>query len=545
MAAASEELEFERAARLRDDLGALRRAMEKQAVVLGDGTDADVVAFAEDELEAAVQVFHVRGGRVRGQRGWVVDKVEDVTTGDLVEQFLHPGLRRQRRSRGRRRRPCRARSSCRSCPPTPTRSPSGCSRAARRPGDAAGAAARRQAGAAGDRRPQRRARPSPSTSCSRAGDLTARSAALAEIQDALGLDTAPLRIECFDVSHVQGTDVVASHGRVRGRAAAQVRVPPVRDPRRRRRAATSAAIAEVDPRGRFAADTCDRTTRIDAGDGGRRRPGRRGRSGRGPARPARHRPGDRPAAQVRLPAEPAGRRRRRRRRSRRPRTCWPSSASTDVAVCGLAKRLEEVWLPGRARPGDPAAHQRGAVPAAAGPGRGAPVRHHLPPAERSPGDDDLGAGRRARARRDPAQGRCCSSTSAREAAARGHASTRSPRCPGIGPADGRRRSPPRCTGSDAAAGSGSVGPRSPAEVASMRRESGGIEVVGGHRAVRGRPQHRGEVPGGPRLVRRGQPAAGADRDDGRPRRRTPGARSPGSPWSWTCAAGRSPPTSPR
>ena len=88
MAAASEALEYEKAARLRDDLGALRRALEKQAVVLGDGTDADVVAFAQDELEAAVQVFHVRGGRVRGQRGWIVDKVEAVTTGELVEQFL-------------------------------------------------------------------------------------------------------------------------------------------------------------------------------------------------------------------------------------------------------------------------------------------------------------------------------------------------------------------------------------------------------------------------------------------------------------------------
>ena len=85
-AAAAEE--FERAARLRDDVKALQRALEKQAVVLGDGTDCDVIALAEDQLEAAAQIFYVRGGRVRGQRGWVVDKVEDVTTSQLVEHFL-------------------------------------------------------------------------------------------------------------------------------------------------------------------------------------------------------------------------------------------------------------------------------------------------------------------------------------------------------------------------------------------------------------------------------------------------------------------------
>ena len=88
MREAAQAEEYERAARLRDDIQALNRALERQAVVLGDGTDCDVIALAEDQLEAAVQVFYVRGGRVRGQRGWVVDKVDDVTAGELVEQFL-------------------------------------------------------------------------------------------------------------------------------------------------------------------------------------------------------------------------------------------------------------------------------------------------------------------------------------------------------------------------------------------------------------------------------------------------------------------------
>src|SRR5450432_16080 len=88
MKQAAAEQEYERAARLRDDTAALRRAMEKQTVVLADATDADVVAFAEDQLEAAVQVFHVRGGRIRGQRGWVVEKVEDLSTPGLVEHLL-------------------------------------------------------------------------------------------------------------------------------------------------------------------------------------------------------------------------------------------------------------------------------------------------------------------------------------------------------------------------------------------------------------------------------------------------------------------------
>ena len=73
---------------LRDDLGAMEKALEKQAVVFGDGTSADVIALAEDPLEVAVQIFYVRGGRIRGQRGWVADRVEEGGTAELVEDFL-------------------------------------------------------------------------------------------------------------------------------------------------------------------------------------------------------------------------------------------------------------------------------------------------------------------------------------------------------------------------------------------------------------------------------------------------------------------------
>ncbi len=206
MAVASADLEFELAARLRDDLGALRRSMEKQAVVFTDGTDADVVAFATDELSAAVQVFHVRGGRVRGQRGWVVDAAagldEQSGVGELVEQFvlqfygqddavvprevLVPELPEDHEALSELLSELRGtRVSLR----VPQR---------------------------GDKRSlmqtvERNAEQSfLQYKLRRASDLTARSQALSDLQESLEMPDAPLRIECFDISHVQGTNVVAS-----------------------------------------------------------------------------------------------------------------------------------------------------------------------------------------------------------------------------------------------------------------------------------------------------------------------------------------------
>lgn len=199
---AAAELEYERAARLRDDLAALTRALEKSAVVLPDGTDADVFALAEDDLEAAVQVFHVRDGRVRGQRGWVVEKVEEVTTADLVEHLLQQVYGDNGEAVPRE-------------VLVPVGPPL--------PDDVETWLSGLRGSRVSVRVPQRGDKRSLLETIARnagqalvlhktrrAGDLTTRSKALAEIQEALALPEAPLRIECYDVSNIQGTHVVAS-----------------------------------------------------------------------------------------------------------------------------------------------------------------------------------------------------------------------------------------------------------------------------------------------------------------------------------------------
>ncbi|GAA1449419.1 excinuclease ABC subunit UvrC [Mycobacterium cookii] len=206
MYAASEALDFEKAARLRDDLGALTKALEKQAVVLGDGTDADVIALAEDPLEVAVQIFYVRGGRIRGQRGWVADRSDDSDTAGLVQEFLlqlYGGADPDAGDTIPREVLVPA------LPPDHTVMEELLS-------ERRGSRVAIRVPQRGDKRDLQETVASNAAQAlalhktKRASDLTTRNRALEEIQQALALDEVPLRIECYDVSNLQGTEVVAS-----------------------------------------------------------------------------------------------------------------------------------------------------------------------------------------------------------------------------------------------------------------------------------------------------------------------------------------------
>jgi excinuclease ABC subunit C len=202
MRAAASELEYERAARLRDRLTSVRKAIERQQMVADRNEDLDVVGIADDDLEAAVQVFFVRKGRVVGRKGFVLDKVEDVAPGELVGDVLEglyddpplgvpksvlvptepddpelyaDWLSHLRGSRVSVRVPQRG--GKRELQATVTRN-------------------------ASEEFTRHRLR--------RASDHNARARALNELQDALGLPEAPLRIECYDMSHIQGSDYVGS-----------------------------------------------------------------------------------------------------------------------------------------------------------------------------------------------------------------------------------------------------------------------------------------------------------------------------------------------
>ncbi|MFG2516817.1 excinuclease ABC subunit UvrC [Streptomyces sp. NPDC048584] len=348
MADAAEEMEYERAARLRDDIGALKKAMEKSAVVLADATDADLIAVAEDELEAAVQIFHVRGGRVRGQRGWVTDKVEEITTAALVEHALQQLY-------GEETGDAVPREVLVPALPDPVepvqqwltqRRGSGVSLRIPQRGD-------KRALMETVERNAKQALVLHKTK--RASDLTTRSRALEEIAEALELDSAPLRIECYDISHLQGDDVVASmvvfedglarkseyrRFQIKGRAGdTRLWHGEGQDDVR--------SMHEVITRRfrRYLAEK-ERTGEWTDGD----EPGAEGPSGG---------LGEPPASTL---TEDDGRPRRfayppqlvvvdgGAPQVAAARRALDDMGIDDIAVCGLAKRLEEVWLPGDADP---------------------------------------------------------------------------------------------------------------------------------------------------------------------------------------------------
>ncbi|MBP2414555.1 excinuclease ABC subunit C [Arthrobacter stackebrandtii] len=199
------ELDYERAARLRDDIIALKKVFERNAVVLAEDTNADIFAVEQDELEAAVQVFYVRGGRIRGQRGWVVEKVEDATDAELWEHLMQQVYGAEESQQDNIPRQILL-------PELPTNHEYLAEwLGGLRQGKVSIKVPQRGEKAALMDTVQANARQAMLLHKSRrAGDLTTRSLALAELQEALDLPMPLLRIECYDISHVQGTNVVAS-----------------------------------------------------------------------------------------------------------------------------------------------------------------------------------------------------------------------------------------------------------------------------------------------------------------------------------------------
>ena len=203
MRSAADELEFERAARVRDRLVAVQKAVAKQQMVVDNKEDVDVIGIADDELEASVQMFFVRKGRVVGRKGFVLDKVEELSPGRLIDRILEAvygdepamgypkqvlvpwepddrptyeeWLTHMRESKVQIRVPQRG--DKRELLATVTRN-------------------------AGEEFTRHRMR--------RASDHNTRSRALTELQEALDLPEAPVRIECYDMAHLQGTDYVGS-----------------------------------------------------------------------------------------------------------------------------------------------------------------------------------------------------------------------------------------------------------------------------------------------------------------------------------------------
>ncbi len=318
MQSAADSQAYEEAGRLRDRIGVLRRALERNAVVFTDSTDADVVAMVEDPLEASAQVFHVRGGRIRGERGFILEKSEDLPSSGYLERILQriyvDGVDLDI-----------PREVLVSCDPESGSAWSDWLSEVR------GSKVDVRVPQRGDKRSlMDTALLNASHSLAqhklkRSTDLTTRSKALQELQEALDLPDAPLRIECIDISTLQGQDTVASL------VVFEDGLPKKRDYRsfiiRTVTADDTGAVAEVVQR-RFARreadeETTDSKTEVSDSDVAAARTERRAFA---------YAPGllviDGGQPQVRAAQD-----------------ALMAAGVTDVPVIGLAKRLEEVWLP--------------------------------------------------------------------------------------------------------------------------------------------------------------------------------------------------------
>jgi excinuclease ABC subunit C len=319
MQAAAARQDYEGAARHRDDLAAVQRALERSAVVLPDGTDADVFGIADDELEASVQVFHVRGGRIAGQQGFVLEKTEELDGPSLVHttvvRYYAEQFAVEADEAGAAVVPREV------LLPAPAADPDV---VAQWLGGFRGARVAVRVPQRGEKKDllatvQRNAEQSLVLhKMRRSGDLTTRSKALNDLTDLLELPAPPLRIECFDVSHLAGTDPVASmvvfeDGLARK---SQYRTFAVKDAgssddtramaevlHRRYRRLTAPEPEAEPPRDRDAFAYEPALVMVDGG-----------------------------APQVHAAAEVL------------------AGLGLDLPVIGLAKRLEEVWLPGSPDP---------------------------------------------------------------------------------------------------------------------------------------------------------------------------------------------------
>lgn len=316
MAAAARAQDYESAARYRDQLVAMQTVLTKNSVVLPDTIDGDIIGIAHDELAAAVQLFTVRGGRIRGVHAWVVDKELDLELPELVETVLQnsyeselvppklvvvPELPADVEELQRWLTAKRAEHA---------QSGRSALRVAKR-GDLASLAVTAQ---------QNASSALVSYKTRRSGDFTARSQALSDIQSALSLEVAPLRMECFDVSHLGGTNIVASmvvfeDGLPRKDLYRRFSIPEASD--------DTDAIHQVLTR---------RLAHIDRDDEPDDVPSET---------PTKRRFAYRPQLLIVDGGQP---------QANAAARALQESGIDDIAVCGVAKRLEEIWLPGRDYP---------------------------------------------------------------------------------------------------------------------------------------------------------------------------------------------------